>query len=131
MRVIGLVGMVLFIVAAVTFGIVEATSSGGKGPYQVRAIFDDASFAVPGEDVRIAGAPVGTIASLDVTDESGLGGPNSCKATGAGCKAAVILTINGSGFTPFHQNATCAIRPQSLIGEKYVDCNPGTSPRHP
>ena len=29
------------------------------------------------------------------------------------------------GFTPFYANATCAIRPQSLIGEKYVDCEPG------
>jgi phospholipid/cholesterol/gamma-HCH transport system substrate-binding protein len=126
MRVIGLIGMVLFIAAAVAFAIVES-SSGGHGPYQVRAIFDDASFAVPGEDVRIAGAPVGTIASLDITNRSGLGGPNSCKHVAGSCKAAVTLTIGSSGFTPFHQNASCAIRPQSLIGEKYVDCNPGSS----
>src|SRR5207253_2885358 len=77
--------------------------------------------------VRIAGAPVGTIASLDVTNRSGLGGPNSCKHTEGTCKAVATLTIEKSGFTPFRQNASCAIRPQSLIGEKYVDCNPGTA----
>jgi ABC-type transporter Mla subunit MlaD len=30
-------------------------------------------------------------------------------------------------FAPFHADATCAIRPQSLIGEEYVDCLPGTA----
>jgi ABC-type transporter Mla subunit MlaD len=91
-----------------------ATASGGPGgdPYDVRAIFDDASFAVTGEQVRVAGAPVGSIASLGVT---------------AGKQAAVTLEIDDSRFAPFHADATCAIRPQSLIGEMYVDCNPGTA----
>ena len=111
--------------------VVVTSSSGGGDPYEVRAIFDDASFAVPGEDVRIAGAPVGTIASLAVTNRSGLGGPNSCKQAQGSCKAVVTLTIGSPGFTPFHQNALCEIRPQSLIGEKYVDCNPGTSAAPP
>jgi hypothetical protein len=39
----------------------------------------------------------------------------------------VTFTITRPGFFPFHTNAFCAIRPQSLIGEKYVDCNPGTA----
>jgi ABC-type transporter Mla subunit MlaD len=88
-------------------------SSGAKTPtYLVRAIFDNAGFAVPGEDVRVSGAPVGSIQSLSVTK---------------GLKAAVTLAITSPEFTPFHQNATCAIRVQSLIGERYVDCEPGTS----
>ena len=33
-------------------------------------------------------------------------------------KAAVTIAIDNGEFTPFHANATCAIRPQSLIGEK-------------
>lgn len=106
-------------------------SNGHGGPYEVRAIFDDASFAVAGEDVRIAGAPVGTIGSLAVTDRSGLGSAASCSHPGSGCKAAVTFTISRQGFTPFHANAFCAIRPQSLIGEKYVDCNPGTASAPP
>ena len=42
-------------------------------------------------------------------------------------KAAVTIAINTGEFTPFHANATCAIRPQSLIGERYVDCEPGST----
>ena len=49
---------------------------GGTGgdPYDVRAIFDDAAFAVQGEEVRIAGAPVGSIASLDACTAAGNAG---------------------------------------------------------
>jgi ABC-type transporter Mla subunit MlaD len=126
MRRIAIISVALIAVAVVVIVLVSS-SSGGHGPYQVRAIFDDASFAVPGEDVRIAGAPVGTIASLDITNRSGLGSANSCKQAPGSCKAVVTIAIGNSGFVPFHENATCAIRPQSLIGEKYVDCNPGTA----
>src|SRR5437763_10635517 len=104
-----------------------ASSGSSTGTYQIRAIFDDATFAVTGEDVRIAGATVGTIATTEVTDRSGLGASSSCSTPGSGCKAAVNFTVSKPGFTPFHANAFCAIRPQSLIGEKYVDCNPGTA----
>ncbi len=108
--------------AIVTMG----SSSAGGGSYTVRAIFDDAAFAVGGEDIRIAGAPVGTIASLSVCVPR----RQSCRP-GTAYKAAVTFTINRAGFTPFHANASCAIRPQSLIGEKYVDCNPGTAAAPP
>ena len=84
--------------------------------YDVRAIFDNAAAAVPGEDVRIAGAKVGVIDDMDVTK---------------GKKAAVTLRIDDDRFTPFRSDAHCTIRPQSLIGEKYVDCQPGTSAGRP
>ncbi len=125
MRRIALIAVVL---AACAAGLVLLTgaSGGGGGSYSVRAIFDDAAFVVSGEDVRIAGAPVGSISGSDV-----------CLKVSPGCppgslkKAAVTLSINSSGFTPFHADATCAIRPQSLIGEKYVDCTPGTQSAPP
>ena len=101
-------------IIAVTIATNASGAGGGVGgdPYQIRAIFDDASFAVQGEQVRVAGAPVGSIVGLGVT---------------ASKQAAVTLEIDDSRFAPFHANATCAIRPQSLIGEMYVDCNPGTA----
>ena len=94
--------------------LVRATphASLGQRHVLVRAIFDDASFAAPGEDVRIAGANVGSIQSLGVT---------------TGNRAAVTHRHHDPRFTPFHADATCAIRPQSLIGEEYVDCIPGTA----
>lgn len=111
------------VVAVVLAGaVVTAGASNGHRPaYLVRAIFDDAAFAVPGEDVRIAGAPVGSIASLDVCIH------NCNPVTAPHNKAAVTLSITAPGFTPFYANAQCAIRPQSLIGERYVDCQPGSS----
>ncbi len=129
MRLLGLFALFLMVIGIAVFVIEEAGS--GPGPYQVRAIFDDAAFAVGGEEVRIAGAPVGTISSLSVTNASGLGSATSCSRVGSECKAAVTLEIDNSAFTPFRANATCAIRPQSLIGEKFVDCNPGTSSAPP
>src|SRR5690349_19178821 len=107
---------VAFVAAIVAVAVLTSSSEGSGKTYQVRAIFDDAAFAVPGEDVRVAGAPVGSIQSLDVT---------------ASKKAAVTIAINNAEFTPFYADAHCAIRPQSLIGEKYVDCTPGTSDQPP
>jgi ABC-type transporter Mla subunit MlaD len=111
MRRLATIGAVL-LAALIAVG-AGATGSSSKTPtYLVRAIFDNAGFAVSGEDVRISGAPVGSIQSLDVTKQN---------------QAAVTLAITNPAFTPFHRNATCAIRPQSLIGERYVDCEPGRS----
>src|SRR6201996_3517750 len=112
MRGIALIPAALIVVAAAVAIIRGPSGSGRHGTYLVRAIFDDASFAAQGEDVRIAGANVGSIQSLGVT---------------AGKKAAVTIAITDHRFAPFHNDATCTIRPQSLIGEEYVDCSPGTS----
>jgi ABC-type transporter Mla subunit MlaD len=90
-----------------------ATSAGGGGGYSVRAIFDDAANLIPGEDVKIAGVKVGTVGSVTPTPEA---------------KAAVVLNISNPGFQDFRADASCTIRPQALIGEKYVDCLP-TQPR--
>lgn len=111
MRRIALMGATA-VAAVVAIAILSGFSSSSRHPYLLRAIFDNASFAVPGDDVRIAGANVGSIQSLGVT---------------AGKQAAVTLAISAPGFAPFHADATCSIRPQSLIGEEYVDCDPGTS----
>ncbi len=80
--------------------------------YRVRAVFDNVASAVPGEDVKVAGAKVGVIESMDVTDDK---------------KAAVTLRIEDARFAPFRADATCVVRPQSLIGEKFIECEPGTA----
>jgi phospholipid/cholesterol/gamma-HCH transport system substrate-binding protein len=91
-------------------------ADGGGSGYKVKALFDNVAAAVPGEDVKIAGAKVGVIESLDVTDDN---------------KAEVVLRIDDSRFTPFRRDARCTIRPQSLIGEKFVECEPGTATSEP
>jgi ABC-type transporter Mla subunit MlaD len=118
--------VVLLAVVGVTVATRTGASRGDGGPYLVRAIFDNAAFAVGGEDVRIAGANVGSIQSLSVCTSS-----QQCSAASPVNEAAVTIAINNGEFTPFHANATCAIRPQSLIGERYVDCEPGSSSAPP
>jgi phospholipid/cholesterol/gamma-HCH transport system substrate-binding protein len=79
----------------------------------VRAIFDDAGNLIPGENVKIDGVKVGTVSSVTPTPQA---------------KAAVVMKIENPGFKDFREDASCTIRPQALIGEKYVDCLP-TQPR--
>ena len=44
-----------------------AAGGGGDDGYRVRAIFDNASFVIPGEEVSVAGVTVGSIADVDLT----------------------------------------------------------------
>jgi phospholipid/cholesterol/gamma-HCH transport system substrate-binding protein len=89
------------------------SAGGGNGGYTVRAIFDDAANIIPGENVKIDGVKVGTVGSVTPTPQA---------------KAAVVLNIESSGFQDFRTDASCTIKPQALIGEKYIDCLP-TQPR--
>lgn len=104
------------VAAAVVVWLIVSSIAGGSSGYRVEALFDNAGFAVPGEQVRIAGAPVGTISGLSVTRQN---------------LAAVTLSITNRDFVPWYANASCTIRPQSLIAERYVDCTPGTSNQRP
>ncbi len=120
----------LAIVVACTGLVVAGTAgSSGGGDYKVRGIFDSGGFIVPGEDVRVAGAKVGSVDSVDVTSKTETaslqGGPHAIPG-----KAVVVMSIADPGFQDFRRDASCLIRPQSLIGEKYVDCQV-TQPRAP
>ncbi|MEA2313022.1 MAG: hypothetical protein QOE28_2990 [Solirubrobacteraceae bacterium] len=100
---------ILLLVAVVAAVVVVVASRKTPEPYKVRAIFDNAGFVIPGEDVKVAGVKVGTIDSLDVTPDF---------------KAAVILKISDPAYQDFRRDAECQIRPQSLIGERFVECTP-------
>jgi phospholipid/cholesterol/gamma-HCH transport system substrate-binding protein len=118
-----------FLLAALLIALPAIGSNGHSGTYLVRGYFDNGSFVVAGEEVRIAGATVGTVKSVDVSNDDETasleGGPHAVPG-----KAVVVMQIDTDGFKDFRQDASCTIRPQSLIGEKYVDCEP-TQPRAP
>jgi ABC-type transporter Mla subunit MlaD len=99
---------VLVLVVAVT-----AVAAGGgdddEQGYRVRAIFDNASFLIPGEDVKVGGVIVGKIAEVELDRNN---------------KAVVVLNITDPGFQDFRQDATCEVGLQSLIGEQFVECQP-------
>jgi phospholipid/cholesterol/gamma-HCH transport system substrate-binding protein len=124
-------GLIALAVIAAVVAIVFLVSRGSsENGYLVRAIFDNGSFLVPGEEVRVAGASVGTIESVGVTMPGEEASYENGRFTDAPGKAVLVLKINNAGFQDFRRDASCEIRPQSLIGEKYVDCRP-TLPRAP
>src|SRR3954453_20769071 len=118
------------VVAAIVLVVLLVSGGGDSGGYRVRAIFDNGSFMVKGEQVRVAGANVGTIESVDVTMPDDIVAYKDGKAVKKGGKAVIVMDITDPGFQDFRSDATCLIRPQSLIGEKFVDCRP-TLPRAP
>jgi virulence factor Mce-like protein len=106
-------GLLVALLPWVVIGIVrESTDDDTQDRYFVRAIFDNASTLVVGEDVKVAGVPVGVISDLDVTDDK---------------KAAVSLRIDDTDFVRWKVDASCKIGSQGLIGEKFVDCQPGSA----
>ncbi len=120
----------LVVVAAVVVAIVLlARGSSGEG-YVVRAVFENGSFMVSGEQVRVAGANVGTIKSVGVSLPGEPTAEEDGKLVDVPGKAIIELEISDPSFQDFRQDAGCEIRPQSLIGEKYVNCHP-TEPRAP
>jgi phospholipid/cholesterol/gamma-HCH transport system substrate-binding protein len=124
--------LVIGAVVALAIAAVVLISSGGNGGngYVVRAIFDNGGFMVKGEQVRVAGANVGEIESVGVTLPGELSSYEDGKLKAVSGKAVIVMTITDPGFQDFRSDASCLIRPQSLIGEKFVDCRP-TVPRAP
>jgi ABC-type transporter Mla subunit MlaD len=99
---------VLVLVVAVTAVAAGGEDDGEQG-YRVRAIFDNASFLIPGEDVKVGGVIVGKIAEVELDRNN---------------KAVVVLNITDPGFHDFREDATCEVGLQSLIGEQFVECQP-------
>jgi len=119
------------LVAAVVVVIVLIVSgSSGGSDYVVRAIFDNGGFMVKGEQVRVAGANVGEIESVGVTLPGEVDSYENGEEKAVDGKAVIVMKITDPGFQDFRSDASCLIRPQSLIGEKFVDCRP-TAPRAP
>jgi virulence factor Mce-like protein len=107
------VAVVLALVLGTAAAAYAATSGRGDDPYLVRAVFDNASFVIAGEDVKVSGVEVGVIDSLDLTEDN---------------KAVVVLRIEDPAFKPFRADARCRVGLMSLIGEQFIECEP-TQPR--
>src|SRR5829696_9490522 len=89
--------------------------TGGQGPDKptYKVVLDNAFGLVTGADMKVAGVRAGKITSLDVDRKTH--------------KAIVGFEITEEGFGSLRKDVTCETRPQSLIGEYYIDCKPGTS----
>ena len=111
MRRIG--ALAALVTTAVLLALMLGSSAQGSDTYRFDVIFDDGRGLVGGQLVKIAGAQAGTINNVVVTPDY---------------KARVEASVTGP--FRFHTDATCTIRPQGLIAENYVECDPG-SPNAP
>ena len=111
MRVIrGVIVVLAFaLIGAVLAAVITSRADSGDGSYLVRAVFDNSSFVIPGEDVKVAGVKVGTIQAVGLTSNN---------------KAAIMLEIDDPRFEPFRADAHCEIGLESLLGEQFVQCTP-------
>jgi phospholipid/cholesterol/gamma-HCH transport system substrate-binding protein len=94
---------VVVLVAFLMFG-------GGSG-YTVTAVFETGGQLVKGNNVEIAGRPVGKVKSIELDSNA---------------QARVKIQV-GSGFDPLHEGTTAVIRASSLSGiaNRYVELHPG------
>ena len=76
--------------------------------YQVHAIFQNASQIVSGDQVEVAGPPIGTVSSLALTRDG---------------EADLTLNITNSNYDPLRQGTQATVRELSLSGiaSRYVD----------
>lgn len=119
-----IITIALVILAVIAVVLLVRSCNDDSDAYEVRAVFDNGAFVVPGIDVRVAGANVGSVASVDVSR------PGEETGTDVPGKAIVVMNITDKGFQDWKDDASCIIRPQSLIGEKFLDCQV-TQPRAP
>ena len=107
---LGVAAALLFV--AVVVAIATSTSGGSSDPtYKVE--LDNAFGLVTGEQFKVGGVPAGTITAINLDQKT--------------LHAVVTVQVSTTGFGHFYSDAFCESRPESLIGEYYLDCSPGHS----
>jgi ABC-type transporter Mla subunit MlaD len=116
-----ILGTAAVLLAAAAFVVLTlgSSSSSTAGSYKIE--LQNAFGLVNGGDFKVDGVTVGKIDSIDL-----------CGYTaGAHCQykldAVATVSVSTKGFGEFRSDAFCQSRPQSLIGEYFLDCDPGSS----
>lgn len=111
--IIGWVGkyrVALVLVGLVVLAIASTRIVNGLTEYRLTVPLDSADGLYPGSDVLIAGAHAGSV--RDITLDGG--------------QTLVTIALDDA-YAPVHNDARVTVRPKSLLGEKYVSLEPGTS----
>lgn len=107
----------LLVLCALAAGVVLLTGASGdedSGGLTYKIELDNAFGLTEGADVKIAGVRAGKVKSMSLERSRML--------------ALVTVNITERGFDDVRKDVRCETRPQSLIGEYFIDCRPGTSP---
>jgi virulence factor Mce-like protein len=110
MRKLATSALPLAVAIVAVFLLLQGSGGGAKGTsytVELRNAFD----LTEGGDFKIAGAPAGTITKIAVDRQH----------------LTALVTVRMDNGSKLHADATCESRPQSLIGEYFVTCDPGKS----
>ena len=106
---------VLALVAAVGFTLLATGALDDSGGVRYKLQLDNSYGLTEGSDVRVAGVRAGIVEKMRLDRERML--------------AEIEFELTERGFGDLRKDVTCETRPQSLIGEYFIDCDPGKSPR--
>jgi virulence factor Mce-like protein len=95
---------------AATLALSSASSAEGQ-TYTV--VLDNAFGLTNGADLKSSGVKVGKVTKLEVQRST--------------ARALAKIRIDKPEFAGFRKDVFCEVKPQSLIGEYYLDCDPGRS----
>lgn len=99
---------------ALAIAVALATAgAGGAAGQRHTVVLDNAFGLTEDSDLRSSGVVVGRIESLSVQRGT--------------ARALATVEITRPSFAGFRADVFCEVRPQSLIGEYYLDCDPGSA----
>jgi ABC-type transporter Mla subunit MlaD len=98
--------------AAVTAGAWLAVTSAGAADEQRHTVVLDNAFGLTeGSDLRSSGVLVGKVEQLSVQRST--------------ARALARIVVTKPSFAGFRSDVFCEVKPQSLIGEYFLECDPG------
>ncbi|HWI06435.1 MAG TPA: MlaD family protein [Solirubrobacteraceae bacterium] len=106
--------LLIFLLALATgaAAALAAMSAGAADGERYTVVLDNAFGLTEGSDLRSAGVVIGKVEKLDVQRST--------------ARALVTIEVTRPSFAGFREDVFCKVQPQSLIGEYYLDCDPGT-----
>jgi virulence factor Mce-like protein len=107
--------LVTALLVAAAVAVVLLVVPGGDRGREHTAVFDNAFGLTEGVDLKANGVRIGSVADLDVQRGTG--------------RAVVTLAVERDDFGSLRRDVFCRIEPQSLIGEYFLNCEPGDDPR--
>ena len=106
-------GLLLILVLGAAAAGAVVLSSGGDELPEYKVVLDNSFGLTEDADLRSAGVAIGSVESLDIQR-----GTN---------RAVVTVGVSEPAFEDFRTDVFCEVQPQSLIGEYFLDCQPGTN----
>jgi ABC-type transporter Mla subunit MlaD len=100
--------------AALTGGLTAIGPFGGdEDQVEYRIVLDTALGLTEDADFRSTGVRVGRVKTLELEPRT--------------ARAVATVVVEDGDFGTLRRDAECTVQPQSLIGEYYLDCAPGTA----